>query len=204
MTKIFNRKFAAVLLSVAMAAVLFAGFGTPAWAAGDENVTVTIYVQEAYRDDPDNTLYFTQVYLGNEDPGEETDPVVITVPSGSTLKEAIQAAGANNTAIAASEWNDNYGVPDSVWLSSLTFESDYYGEMTYANDGEYDDPYNPTEWIGASWLYFNGTPDDMPADVEDYPGWIYDGIQHELGNVEVTADTTITLSYEYILTVPVE
>jgi hypothetical protein len=42
MTKLFNRKFAAVLLSVAMAAVLFAGFGTPAWAVDDETVSVSV------------------------------------------------------------------------------------------------------------------------------------------------------------------
>jgi hypothetical protein len=44
MVKIFNRRFAAALLSVAMAAILLAGFGTPAWAAG-EDVTATVTIQ---------------------------------------------------------------------------------------------------------------------------------------------------------------
>ncbi|MDR2131819.1 MAG: hypothetical protein LBP30_00570 [Clostridiales Family XIII bacterium] len=44
MTKIFNRRFAAALLSVAMAAILFAGFGTPAWAAEEDGATISFAV----------------------------------------------------------------------------------------------------------------------------------------------------------------
>jgi hypothetical protein len=42
MIKIFNRKFAAALLAAAMALTLVVGFGAPAFATADDEITVTV------------------------------------------------------------------------------------------------------------------------------------------------------------------
>lgn len=170
------------ILSLLLAFVMVFALSASAFAQTSSDVTVTIYVQEASRDAND-AIEYTYVWTDT--------PIVVTVPSGSTLKTAIKAATADGTYIMDDSWDDNYGNTNTVWLSSLTINA--IG-APYKNDGTYSyDVPSPglTTWSGTSWMYFNGTPGNMPTSSYSYPSTA-------LGSQTVTADTTITLSYEFL------
>jgi hypothetical protein len=199
MTKIFKRKLAAVLLSVAMAAVLFAGFGTPAWAAGDEDVTVSVAV---YWDDynPDVPFGITDVTIDKStftladaywwitpDADEYYGPNVFNPVYHPTVFDASSEAFAWFTAENIGYWGGEQSI-DWDWDKSLqedeTYELrgvwvdgiwDVYAEMT-----DYDEDY----WYGYAWiLYVNGIKANLYS-----------------SNIELSDDMEIEWRYQYTVT----
>ena len=175
-----SKKLLSLILTLVMVVSLFTL--SVSASALDSGYTVTIYVQEAARDVDDNIEYS---YVWTD------TPIVVPVESGSTLKEAIQAAASQGQIISNDEWYDNNGNPDTEWLSSLTL-TEY--DLTYTNENnfyyDYPEPGLAT-YEGFSWMYFNGTPDDMPSSAYAYPSV-------SLGSQTVTGNVTITLSFEYL------
>lgn len=148
--------------------------------AGDNDTgySVSIYVQEAIRD-TDGSVSSTYVYTDS--------PIVVTVTSGQTLKDAVNAACTQTgSVITTPVWKTD----DPHYLISLTVDGTAYDNM---DEFTYDSPEEGmATYEGLSWMYFDGTPDDMPASSYSYP-------EVSLGNRVVSADMSITLSYEYLI-----
>ncbi|MDR2089507.1 MAG: hypothetical protein LBP73_09145 [Clostridiales Family XIII bacterium] len=188
MVKIFNRRFAAALLSVAMAAILLAGFGTPAWAAGEDiTVNVQMWIHDEYVYDVDVTI----------DP--ETFDISDTYGWPGTLPtnncygaDVVQPA--NRPTVLDATWIafDETGIFDTVEASGWGWDKYPEGNLTEWRgiwvDGIFgyyaeEDPIwsSSSHWAGYAWTY------------------TIDGIDPELysSNIELTDGMTITWNYAW-------
>jgi hypothetical protein len=170
-----KRKFLPVFLTIALVVCLFSGFSS---AAAVDTYTVSIYVQEAVRNE-NGGIDSTYVWVDT--------PIQVTVTSGETLKDAIDdAATQAGSPISAPSW------VSGQYLEALTIDAvgDPYENI---DTFSYDDPApGYATYEGLSWMYFLGGPDDMPASSYSYPSV-------SLGNYTVNQNTAITLSYEYLI-----
>ncbi len=162
MKKLLNKRVFAVVMALAMVfAMTCVSFA--------DTVQVNLYVQEADRmgATPVSTV-LTQ------------NPIVVNVESGQSAKDAIDAAVAdNNNLLSAVEWKGDF-------LKAATYNGSLYENI----DSYYvDETTNENVYEGLSWMYFNGTPADMPMSSYDYP-------TDTLGGKILTEDTSFTLSYE--------
>lgn len=164
-----TKKVLAVIIAIMM---LTSIMSVTAFAANDrQNYTVTIYVQTASRNASGNITSTTVLNGGT--------PVLVSVPSGATLKDAIDTACATTgSAITNAGWTSG------MYLNSLTVNGTPYTEY-----GSY--PNNHT-YIGSSWMYFNDVPANTPATINNYPATA-------LSVATVTGNTTITLSFESMI-----
>lgn len=166
------------ILSMVLALVMVMCLSVTAFAAeSSATYSVSIYVQDAMRDADDNVVY-NSPYI--------TSPIIVYVSEGETLKDAINAAcEQTDSIISAPIWKAD----DSQYLISLSVAGTPYDNQ---DSFTYDAPsVGQATYEGFSWMYFDGTPDDMPASSYTYP-------DVSLGNRVVTNNMTITLSYEYL------
>ncbi|MEM5768369.1 MAG: hypothetical protein AAGU23_07480, partial [Bacillota bacterium] len=166
------------LIVIALSLIIAFSFMVPAFAVEkDLTHTVTIYVQEAIRDEND-AIQYTYVYT-------ET-PITVTVDDEDTLKFAVQKACLQTGSIIT---NDAWVPLYPEYLFSLDIDG-----IPYENDDNfsYDDPAPGwATYTGLSWMYFDGDPSSMPASSYSYP-------ITSLGATAVTEDMTITLSFEFL------
>jgi hypothetical protein len=170
-----KKKILPVFLAIALVVCLFTGFTS---AAALDTYTVSIYVQEAVRDE-NGDVDSTYVWVDT--------PIQVTVTSGETLKDAIDDAAAQaGSPISNPAW------VSGQYLEALTIDAvgDPYENI---DTFSYDDPApGYATYEGLSWMYFLGGPADMPASSYSYPSV-------SLGNYTVNQNTAITLSYEYLI-----
>ncbi|MDR3149184.1 MAG: hypothetical protein LBT88_04105 [Oscillospiraceae bacterium] len=179
-----NKRILSVLLALSMVVTLLAGFGATASAVTDDvTATVTLYVEYVARED-DGTIAVQYNLIDN--------PIVYIANVGDTLKDVINQISIAGVKFDNAEWYDNDGVPDTSWLSSLDVNTDYddLGWVNYPDWNDYEDVGGGTYYYGESWLYFFGTPNYIPATIDDYPATL-------IGDYVITGAVTITLSYEF-------
>jgi hypothetical protein len=164
------------ILSLCLVLVLLVGtFSITAFAENDRTTyTVTIYLQSVSRDSSGAVV-----------PGSTTaltaNPVIVTVASGASYKDAIDAAcAATNPVITSPSWTSG----TDKYLQSLTVDG-----TPYANFGGYT---GPNTYVGTSWMYFNGAPANIPNTINDYPSVV-------LSSAGVYSNLTFTLSYESMI-----
>jgi hypothetical protein len=170
-----TKRILPVFLAIAIVVCLFTGFTS---AAALDTYTVSIYVQEAVRDE-NGDIDSTYVWVDT--------PIQVTVTSGETLKDAIDDAAAQTGS----------PISDPAWVSGQYLDSLTINEVGVPYESQdsysYDDPApGYATYEGLSWMYFLGDPDDMPASSYSYPSV-------SLGNYTVNQNTAITLSYEYLI-----
>ena len=160
-----------VVLMVVLAMVF--ALSTTAFAENDRtNYTVTIYLETVKRDSTGAIISGDTVLLNNG------NPVIVSVASGSSYKDAIDAAcAATNPVITSPSWTSG----TDKYLQSLTVDG-----TPYANFGGYT---GPNTYVGTSWMYFNGGPANIPNTINDYPSIA-------LSSARVYSNLTFTLSYE--------
>ncbi|MDR1205786.1 MAG: hypothetical protein LBL26_09960 [Peptococcaceae bacterium] len=176
-----NNKFAVILLTFVMFINLL---GSTVFAVENDDpaeYTVTIYVEQVYRDD--EGIGYQQTL---------TDaPLSYTAVENQTLKEVINDIAGDEVYFKDAEWVDNYGNIDTSWLSSLdVYTDDLEDWVNYLSWYDYYPIGDEYVYEGESWMYFLGTPANIPATVDDYPGTL-------IGDYVITGDITITLSFEY-------
>ncbi len=145
-------------------------------AFATDQYTVTIYLERIIRDEDNEVTSHSHMNGGAT--------LQLVVDSGTNLKTVI-ATLCDQTGSAITD--DVWGTNDGEYLTSLKVNG-----VTYANNDHFY-PNTPTTgkttYIGDSWMYFEGTPSSIPETTYIYPSI-------SLYNRTVTADTTITLSYE--------
>lgn len=141
--------------------------------ARETTYTVKIYLQTATRNASGVVTGTDKLNSGN--------PVTVTVNAGTTYADAIdQACATSGSGISNAVWT---GTTDK-YLDSLKV-----GDKTYTNKGSYP---NTNTYIGNSWMYFNGEPSTIPADINSYPDVV-------LSKATVNGNVTFTLSYESMI-----
>ena len=162
-----------VVLMVVLAMVF--ALSTTAFAENDRtNYTVTIYLETVERDSMGAIVSGSTVLLNGG------NPVIVSVASGSSYKDAIDAACAlTGSPMSNAVWNGT----TTKYLDSLNV-----GATTYGTTGSYP---NDHTYVGSSWMYFNGTPSNIPSSMYSYPSLA-------LSAAIVNSNVTFTLSYEDI------
>ena len=97
-----------------------------------------------------------------------------------TVKIYLQTATRNASGVVTGTDKLNSGNPVTVTVNAGT---------TYTNKGSYP---NANTYIGNSWMYFNGEPSTIPADINSYPDVV-------LSKATVNGNVTFTLSYESMI-----
>ncbi len=157
------------MLAVMLAVVMMMGLSITSMA-NETTYTVNIYLQTATRNASGVVTTTSELNSGN--------PVTVTVNAGTTYKAAIdQACASNGSSISDAVWT---GTTDK-YLNSLKVNN-----VSYTNTGSYP---NDHTYIGKSWMYFDGKPSAMPANINNYPNVV-------LSTATVTGNVTFTLSYE--------
>ena len=158
------------MLAVMLAVVMMMGLGV---TSRETTYTVKIYLQTATRNASGVVTGTDKLNSGN--------PVTVTVNAGTTYADAIdQACATSGSGISNAVWT---GTTDK-YLDSLKV-----GDKTYTNKGSYP---NANTYIGNSWMYFNGEPSTIPADINSYPDVV-------LSKATVNGNVTFTLSYESMI-----
>lgn len=157
------------MLAVMLAVVMMMGLGVTSMAR-ETTYTVKIYLQTATRNASGVVTETDKLNSGN--------PVTVTVNAGTTYADAIdQACATSGSGISNAVWT---GTTDK-YLDSLKV-----GKAVKTNNGEYPDA---NTYIGESWMYFNGEPSAMPADINSYPNVV-------LSKAIVNGNVSFTLSFE--------
>lgn len=160
------------MLAVMLAVVMMMGLGVTSMAR-ETTYAVKIYLQTATRNASGVVTGTDKLNSGN--------PVTVTVNAGTTYADAIdQACATSGSGISNAVWT---GTTDK-YLDSLKV-----GDKTYTNKGSYP---NANTYIGNSWMYFNGEPSTIPADINSYPDVV-------LSKATVNGNVTFTLSYESMI-----
>lgn len=166
-----TKKILAILLAIMMFCSIMS-----ITAFADDQYTVTIYLERIFRDE-DNEVTTHYSLNGGV-------PLTIVVNSGTNLKGAINGlCNQTNPVISNSVWGNN----DGEYLTSLKV-----GTTTFTNNDNfyYNTPsVGLTTYIGSSWMYFEGTPNNIPETTYIYP-------DVSLYNRTVLSNVTITLSFE--------
>ncbi|MEG2420465.1 MAG: hypothetical protein RR949_00525 [Oscillospiraceae bacterium] len=161
------KKLASLFLTLALVFSL----AVPAFAAeapAADQIQVSIYLQQV--DVERNPSDFDEI--------SSSTPIVVTIDSGKSVKDAIDAAVAQNSTITAATWQSG------MFLNALTLDT-----TTYANQ---DLEYGTNYYKGISWMYFMGTPASMPLDPNKYP-------TEYMNQKILTENTSFTLSYETLV-----
>lgn len=160
------------MLAVMLAVVMMMGLGVTSMAR-ETTYTVKIYLQTATRNASGVVTEQTALNSGN--------PVTVTVNAGITYADAINQACATSGS----------GISDAAWTGTTDkyLESLKVGETSLKNLGTYP---NDHTYIGKSWMYFNGEPSTIPADINSYPDVV-------LSKATVNGNVTFTLSYESMI-----
>ena len=97
----------------------------------------------------------------------------------------------NSDAIDQACATSGSGISNAVWTGTTDkyLDSLKVGDKTYTNKGSYP---NTNTYIGNSWMYFNGEPSTIPADINSYPDVV-------LSKATVNGNVTFTLSYESMI-----
>lgn len=170
MKKLLNKRIFAVVLALAMVfAMASVSFAAEQTVGTNGTVHVNLYVQEVDRmgSTPVQTVH-------------TATPIEVTVQSGQSVKDAVNAAVADATnLLSTAEWSGNF-------LKSAT-----YNGITYLNEDSYsyDETTQENVYDGLSWMYFDNIPANMPQSTNDYP-------TISMGEKLLIADTSITLSFE--------
>jgi hypothetical protein len=125
-------------------------------------------------DDPETysvTFYVQQLERVEDDIVSGPSALIATAFSytaieGETLKDVIQRATSNGSLLDNDVWDNNQGIHNTSWLSSLDVNTGANGWETYQDWNNYTDNQNgTTTYEGESWTYFigNNTPDTIYA-----------------------------------------
>lgn len=176
------KKFAKIFMIVACLAMVFCfTAGVSAAEANANDVTVTINFRIMDRDDDPTTSY----------PITE-NPLTVTADLDDTLYDVIVAAnlGALWDTVPIVIWNEESQsyVPtgeNAKALTSLTLDG-----VPYVNQGEYT---SSNSYSGTNWMWYYGTPSQMPELSKDYPNTYLDKVK--VRNL-ASYNYNFTLSYE--------
>lgn len=108
----------------------------------------------------------------------KSQPITVTINSGQTVKDAIDKAVVQNNVLKNAVWQGG------SFLSSMKLNNTNYENVNnyYTEDGK-------NVYEGTSWMYFMGTPSQMPQSINNYP-------TEYMNQKTLTSDSSVTLSYE--------
>lgn len=171
------KKFTKLFMIVACMAMVFCfTAGVSAAEANANDVTVTINFRIMDRDDDPTTSY----------PITE-NPITVTADLDDTLYDVIVAANLGALWDTVPMVDEGY-VPtgeNAKALTSLTLDG-----VPYVNQGEYT---SSNSYSGTNWMWYYGTPSQMPELSKDYPNTYLDKVK--VRNL-ASYNYNFTLSYE--------
>lgn len=166
MKNFFNKKrIVSLVLTLTM---LFAMSSMAFAQSSAQTITVNLYFQKVdLQHKPSN---FSEI--------KRTQPITVTINSGQTVKDALDKAVTENNVLKNAVWQGG------SFLSSMKLNT-----TNYENVNNYYTENGKNVYEGTSWMYFMGTPNQMPQSMNDYP-------TEYMNQKTLTSDSNVTLSYE--------